>query len=94
MSPGAGLDPQAFSGHSLGAGFLTSAAGNGAPIFKLMDLSRHRSIDTLRGYIRDAVPGSRRGRTAVMDGRSEMYPILSAALYGAYRINQLSKLDI
>jgi hypothetical protein len=39
--------------HSLRAGFLT-AAKRGASIFKMMDVSRHRSIDTLRGYVRDA----------------------------------------
>jgi site-specific recombinase XerD len=50
----AGLDPQSFSGHSLRAGFLTSAARRGASIFKMMDVSRHRSVDTLRGYVRDA----------------------------------------
>ena len=36
------------------AGFLTSAAARGASIFKMMDVSRHRSVDTLRGYVRDA----------------------------------------
>jgi integrase len=49
-----GLDPALFAGHSLRAGFLTSAAARGASIFKLMDVSRHRSVDTLRGYVRDA----------------------------------------
>jgi site-specific recombinase XerD len=49
-----GLDPRAFGGHSLRAGFLTSAAARGASIFKMMDVSRHRSVDTLRGYVRDA----------------------------------------
>ena len=49
-----GLDPALFAGHSLRAGFLTSAAKRGASIFKMMDVSRHRSIDTLRGYVRDA----------------------------------------
>ncbi len=48
------LDPAAFSGHSLRAGFLTSAAAQGASIFKMIDVSRHRSVDTLRGYVRDA----------------------------------------
>jgi integrase len=51
---GIGLDPSLFSGHSLRAGFLTSAAQNGASIFKMMDVSRHRSVDSLRGYIREA----------------------------------------
>ena len=46
--------PDAFSGHSLRSGFLTSAASNGASIFKMMDVSRHKSVDTLRGYVRDA----------------------------------------
>jgi hypothetical protein len=29
-------------------------AARGASIFKMMDVSRHRSVDTLRGYVRDA----------------------------------------
>jgi integrase len=49
-----GLDPGAFSGHSLRSGFLTSAAARGASLFKMMDVSRHKSVDTLRGYVRDA----------------------------------------
>src|SRR5712671_3292950 len=49
-----GLDARKFSAHSLRSGFLTSAAANGASIFKMMDVSRHKSIDTLRGYVRDA----------------------------------------
>ena len=50
----AGVDASTFSGHSLRAGFLTSAAGKGASIFKMMDQSGHKSVDTLRGYVRDA----------------------------------------
>jgi hypothetical protein len=34
-------------------GFVCASAG-GASIFKMMDQSRHRSMDTLRGYVRDA----------------------------------------
>jgi len=49
-----GLDPTSFSGHSLRAGFLTSAAKRGANLFKMMQTSRHKSVDTLRGYVRDA----------------------------------------
>jgi integrase len=49
-----GLDEKLFAGHSLRSGFLTSAAGKGASIFKMMDVSRHKSVDTLRGYVRDA----------------------------------------
>src|SRR5712671_275008 len=50
----AGFDATTFSGHSLRSGFLTSAAAKGASIFKMMDQSGHKSIDTLRGYVRDA----------------------------------------
>jgi site-specific recombinase XerD len=49
-----GLDPAAFAGHSMRSGFLTSAAKRGASIFKMMDQSRHKSVETLRGYVRDA----------------------------------------
>ena len=54
MPRACGLEPAQFAGHSLRAGFLTSAAKRGASIFKMMDVSRHRSVDTLRGYVRDA----------------------------------------
>jgi site-specific recombinase XerD len=50
----AGFDANLFSGHSLRSGFLTSAAANGTSIFKMMDVSHHKSVDTLRGYVRDA----------------------------------------
>ena len=50
----AGLDPTQFSGHSLRSGFITSAANAGADIFRVMDVSRHRSINTVRGYVRRA----------------------------------------
>jgi site-specific recombinase XerD len=49
-----GLDPAAFAGHSLRSGFLTSAAARGASIFKMADQSRHKSMDTLKSYVRDA----------------------------------------
>ena len=47
-----GLDPATYSGHSLRSGFLTSAAEAGASLFKLIEVSRHKSLDTLRGYVR------------------------------------------
>jgi integrase len=47
-----GLDPASYAGHSLRAGFLTSAAEAGASIWKMAETSRHRSLDTLRGYVR------------------------------------------
>jgi site-specific recombinase XerD len=50
----AGYNVGEFGAHSLRAGFLTSAAMRGASIFKMMDVSRHKSVDTLRSYVRDA----------------------------------------
>ncbi len=50
----AGLDPAGFAGHSLRAGFLTSAAEAGADVLKMAEVSRHKSIDTLRRYVRRA----------------------------------------
>ena len=47
-----GLDPATYSGHSLRAGFITSAAEAGASVWKLSEVSRHKSLDTLRGYVR------------------------------------------
>ena len=32
--------------------YPTSAAEVGANVFKMMEVSRHKSIDTLRGYVR------------------------------------------
>jgi site-specific recombinase XerD len=49
-----GLDPKQYGAHSMRAGFLTSAAAKGANLFKMMDISRHKSVDTLRGYVRSA----------------------------------------
>jgi site-specific recombinase XerD len=43
-----------FGAHSLRSGFLTSAARRGASVFKMRDVSRHKSMDVLQGYVRDA----------------------------------------
>jgi site-specific recombinase XerD len=50
----AGLDPGAYSGHSLRSGFVTSALEHGADIFRVMDVTRHRKVETLRVYDRRA----------------------------------------
>jgi site-specific recombinase XerD len=50
----AGLDPDDFGGHSLRSGFAASAAANGATLFRLMDQTRHRSVETVRAYVRRA----------------------------------------
>ncbi len=46
------LDPSLFAGHSLRAGFVTSALDAGADTFKIMDVTRHKRIETLRIYDR------------------------------------------
>jgi site-specific recombinase XerD len=48
------LDDSAFSGHSLRAGFVTSALGSGADLFRVMDVTRHKRVETLRVYDRRA----------------------------------------
>jgi site-specific recombinase XerD len=48
----AGLDPSLDAGHSLRAGHATSAAAGGAPERAIMRQTGHRSLQTLRGYIR------------------------------------------
>lgn len=48
-----GLAPEEFSAHSLRAGLATTAAANGASERKIMDQTRHRSLKSVRVYIRD-----------------------------------------
>ena len=50
----AGFVPEDYAGHSLRSGFITSAAESGASLFKMMEVSRHKSVDTLKGYVRRA----------------------------------------
>jgi site-specific recombinase XerD len=47
-----GLDPRAYAAHSLRAGMITSSAEAGANVFRIMDLSRHKSVDMIRTYVR------------------------------------------
>jgi site-specific recombinase XerD len=49
-----GLDATQFAAHSLRSGFITSAAESGPSILKMAEVSRHKSVDTLRGYVRRA----------------------------------------
>jgi site-specific recombinase XerD len=48
----AGLDPRAFGGHSLRAGFVTSAAERGARAERIADHTGHASIAMVRVYTR------------------------------------------
>ncbi len=49
----AGYDPAQVSGHSLRAGFLTEAARQGATVFKMKEVSRHKSLEILSDYVRN-----------------------------------------
>jgi len=49
----AGMDPSHFSGHSLRAGFATSAAQAGAETWAIMKQTGHKSEKTVRRYIRE-----------------------------------------
>jgi integrase len=50
----AGLDPATVAGHSLRAGFMTTAARNGRSLQAIMAQSLHRSERVARSYIRHA----------------------------------------
>jgi integrase len=87
----AGHDPATFSGHSLRSGFLTSAAESGADVSKMMEVSRHKSMDTLRGYVRrsdlfkkhaGSVPG-RLGTQLIAPYLSDLGKPQSDVLFGA-----------
>jgi len=41
-----------YAGHSLRAGFVTAPAG--VDVWKIQQVSRHKSLQVLSGYIRDA----------------------------------------
>ncbi len=48
-----GLNPADIAGHSLRAGFVTSAAAHKAPLYKIMEVTRHTQPATVMKYIRD-----------------------------------------
>ena len=52
--PAAGLPPELLSGHSLRAGYATAAATAGVEERKIANVTRHKNITVLRGYIRRA----------------------------------------
>lgn len=64
----AGLDPRHYAGHSLRSGFVTEAARSRAEERDIMNVTRHRSERTLRGYIQEATLGENHpGRKIVTD---------------------------
>lgn len=48
----AGIEPSRISGHSLRAGFATTAAANGASERAIANQTGHRSMNVLRSYVR------------------------------------------
>jgi len=48
----AGYDPADYAGHSLRAGFATTAARAGVSEAEIMRQTRHRSVAVMRGYVR------------------------------------------
>ena len=50
----AGYDLARFAVHSLHADFLTAAARSGASVFKVREVSRHKSMQVLADCVRDA----------------------------------------
>lgn len=48
----AGLDEKLFSGHSPRAGFVTQALEDGVDTLKIMGITRHAKVDTLKVYDR------------------------------------------
>jgi site-specific recombinase XerD len=50
----AGVRPEKLSGHSLRAGYATAAAAAGIEERKIANVTRHKNLPVLRGYIRRA----------------------------------------
>lgn len=67
----AGLDWRRFSGHSLRSGFATSAILANATPADAMTVTRHRSEDVFRGYIRRAGVQQRRAIAAAFGNRED-----------------------
>jgi integrase len=49
-----GFDVSSFGAHSLRSGLVTSAVKRGVSLLKICDQTRHKSIEMLRTYCRDA----------------------------------------
>jgi integrase len=50
----AGVDASGLSAHSLRAGYVTAQARRNTPEHRIQAVTRHRSAEVLRGYIREA----------------------------------------
>lgn len=49
-----GLDASKYGSHSIRSGWISTAAKNGASVWKIKEISRHKSNDVLAGYAREA----------------------------------------
>jgi hypothetical protein len=57
-----GLDASKFGSHSMRSGWISTAAKNGAGVWKMKEISRHKSTDVLAGYVRASCSSSTVGR--------------------------------
>lgn len=61
-----GLPPGAYSGHSLRAGLVTSAALMGVPAARIQQQTGHQSVAMMSRYVRDARPFDENAAGAVL----------------------------
>jgi len=52
----AGIDHARFGSHSLRAGAVTAAADAGADVWEIMELTGHKSVETVGKYVRRSIP--------------------------------------
>jgi site-specific recombinase XerD len=64
----AGLDPKEFAGHSLRSGLATSLASVGVDDRRIQEITGHRSIAVLRGYIQSGAIFSDHPVLALFEG--------------------------
>lgn len=62
----AGYDPDEFSGHSPRAGMVTSAARAGRDVFEIMGTTRHRGVQKVADYVREAQKFRRSGARGLL----------------------------
>lgn len=67
----AGLDHRRLSAHSLRAGFATQAALSNVSDLDGMAVTRHKSVNTYRGYVRAAGQQQRRAIAATLGGQDQ-----------------------
>lgn len=66
-----GLDPAEYAGHSLRCGFVTAAAAAKADLDSIMNTTRHKSVEQVRGYIRRASPFDRNASKGLLEREGE-----------------------